>query len=587
MRSAHKSLLICVIGLLATSRLPAQKLPGALNPQSATGITEQPSPVDPLGRQTPSGCVFGFLEAAQNGKYQTAAQYLQLGASRRQTQGEELAKELKAVLDRSSIGSIRNISTKPEGSAQEGFPLDREKIGTINSGENELNVVLVRVADPSSGKIWLFSADTLAKVPDLYADLQAHEVETKLPSALVRNEFLGAPVWQWFALILAIPVSALLAWLLIQLFRVPGTFWRRYRHRPQIARWALVSGPVWLILGTIVHRILVAYLRLPLLQRHYYFMASNVVAIIGVGWLGLRLLARGMQLLRDRALMRGHAGTGSLVLLGQRILKVVIIIFASLAILSALGFNMTTALAGLGIGGLAIGFGAQKTIENLFGGVSVLGDEVIRVGDTCRIGDRIGTIEDISLRSTRIRTLERTELSVPNGTLATINVENFTRRDKVLFNTTIGVRYETSADQLRFVLAETRRLLYEHPKVETASARVRFAGLDQNALSIEIFSYILTQDFGEFTAIREDLLLRMMNIVSDAGSGFAFPSRTIYLGKDSGLDRERTEVAVQKIQRWREEKQLPFPDFAPTEIAEFRDSLPYPPPDSASGNRQR
>ena len=583
MRSIRKSLLICVLGLVAALSAPAQKLP-ALNPATTGGITEQP--VDPLGRQTPSGCVFGFLEAAQNGRYQTAAQYLQLSASRRQTQGEELAKELKAVLDRSPVGSIRNISTKPEGSAQEGLPLDRERIGTIANGEIDVDIVLVRVSDPANGKIWLFSTDTLAKIPDLYSDLEARQVATKLPATL-RNELLGLPAWQWLALLVGIPVAALIGWILIQLILVPRTYWRRYKKLPQVRNWATVSAPLWLVLGTVVHRIFVAYLRLPLLHRHYYFILNNVVLIIGIGWLALRILTRGMELLRNRALARGSAGTGSLVLLAQRILKVVIIIFAGLGVLSALGFNMTTALAGLGIGGLAVGFGAQKTIENLFGGVSVLGDEVIRVGDSCRIGDRVGTIEDISLRSTRIRTVERTELSVPNGTLATINVENFTRRDKVLFNTTLGLRYETSADQLRYVLAETRRLLYEHPKVETASARVRFAGFDQNALSVEIFSYILTQDFAEFTAIREDLLLRIMDIVSEAGTGFAFPSRTIYLGKDSGLDHERTEAAVQQIQRWREEKQLPFPDFAPTEIAEFRDSLPYPPPDSAGGNRSR
>ena len=160
------------------------------------------------------------------------------------------------------------------------------------------------------------------------------------------------------------------------------------------------------------------------------------------------------------------------------------------AVLSTLGFSMSTALAGLGIGGIAIAFAAQKTLENLFGGVSVLGDEAIRVGETCRFGDRIGTVEDISLRSTRIRTPERTELSIPNGSLATMNIENFSRRDKVLFNTNIRVRLETSPDQVRYLLAEVRKLLYEHPKVETEGARIRFVGFEEGALTLEISSYI-------------------------------------------------------------------------------------------------
>jgi MscS family membrane protein len=244
-------------------------------------------------------------------------------------------------------------------------------------------------------------------------------------------------------------------------------------------------------------------------------------------------------------------------------------------------------LAGLGIGGLAIALAAQKTLENLFGGVSVLADEVIRVGDTCRFGDRVGTIEDISLRSTRIRTTERTELSIPNGALAAMNVENLTRRDKILFNPTLGVRYETSADQLRYLLAEVRRMLYEHPKVESESARIRFANFDNSALSLEIFSYVLTPDFAEFTVIREDLLLRIMDLVRKSGSDFAFPSRTLYMTRDSGLDKEKGGVAEQQVEQWRDERQLPFPDFAPADKSAFRGSIAYPEPESAVGGNLR
>jgi MscS family membrane protein len=338
---------------------------------------------------------------------------------------------------------------------------------------------------------------------------------------------------------------------------------------------------MWLVLGVLIHRILVSFLGLPLLHRHYYYLTTRVVLIVAIGWLTLRGLTRGMDRLRDRAIARGSTGTGSLVLLGQRVLKALVVIFAGLALLGALGFNLTTALAGLGIGGLAIGFGAQKTIENLFGGISLLGDEVIRVGDSCNFNGRIGTVEDISLRSTRIRTVERTELSIPNGALATMNIENLTRRDKFLFNPTLSLRPETTPDQLRYVLTEARRFLYQHPKVETASARIRLANLEQGWPSLEVFSYVLTRDGAEFTAIREDILLRLLTVVEDAGTGFAFPSQNVYLGRNTGVDKAKAEQAEEAVRRWRDQKQLPFPDFAPEEITEIRDSLPYPPPESA------
>jgi MscS family membrane protein len=510
-----------------------------------------------------------------------------MSPARREMQGRQLATELKAALDRVFVGSLRSISTNPEGTVQPGLPSDREKIGTLSIGDTEVDVLLARVNDPNAGKIWLFSAETLSRVPEVYELVETHQVETHVPEPLVRMQFLGMSLWMWFALLLGIPVAAGLAWILIKAFALPRAWWLRFRDRqPVIADWRKVSPPLWLVVAVFIHRILVSYIGMPLLHRHYYYICARVVFTIAVTWLVLRIIASLFDRWRIRAITRGHTGTGSLVLLGQRIVKVFVVLFAGLTVLGVLGFNMTTALAGVGIGGLAIGFGAQKTIENLFGGLSLLGDEVIRVGDVCNFNGRIGSVEDISLRSTRIRTVERTELSIPNGSLATMNVENLSRRDKFLFNPKIGLRYETTPDQLRYVLAEARRLLYEHPKVETASARIRFTGLEDSWLALEIFSYILTRDAAEFNAIREDILLRLMDIVSDAGTGFAFPSQTLYIGRDPKPDEAKAKEAEARVNRWREEKQLPFPDFAPAEISEFRDSLPYPPPDSAVNNQK-
>lgn len=549
--------------------------------QPSESKANESGPSDPLGRQTPNGTLFGFLQAVQAEDYSKAALYLQLSPARRDALGEKLANELKTVLDRAFVGSLRSIGNAPEGNGQPGVFSDRLKIGTLSADDTEADVVLVRVSDPNAGKVWLFSSDTLARVPEIYDLIEAHQVETHVPTVLVKTQFLGMSLWLWLALLLAIPVAAGMGWLLMELCMFPRTLWRRYRKQPKLTTWRQTSGPVWLVVGTMVHRILVGYLRLPLLHRHYYYMTARVILILALAWLVLRLFARVMDGFRDRAIARGSTGTGSLVLLGQRIVKVMIVIFAGLTVLGVLGFNMTTALAGLGIGGLAIGFGAQKTIENLFGGVSLLGDEVIRVGDTCNFGGRVGTVEDISLRSTRIRTIERTQLSIPNGTLATMNVENLTRRDKILFNPKLNLRYETTPDQLRYVLARVRRLLYEHPKIETASARIRFSAFADSWLTLEVFSYVLTRDFGEFTAIQEDILLRIMDVVAEAGAGFAFPSQTVYLSRDSGLQKEKAEKAAEQVRKWREEGQLPFPDFAPTDVSEFRDSLPYPSPESA------
>lgn len=576
--------LLAVLLVLAANLPSPAQTPLTQVLQPATPTPAASTPTDPLNRITPSGAVLGFLQAAQSGEYSIAAQYLQMSAARRQSEGEQLAAQLKTVLDRAFTGKLGSY-TQPEGIPQEGVPLGRQKLGTMASGDVEADLDLVRVTDAAAGKIWLISSDTLARIPELYDQVEARQVESRLPGVLVKHQLAGMPLWQWLALLVAAPVAAGIGWLALVLLEIPLRWWARRRGAMDVANWRSVSGPAWLLAGTLAHQVFARYLGLPLLPRHYYFQITSVALVVSATWIVWRVVRWSLRRVRNRALTRGHLGTGSLMLLGERVIKAIIFLVGVFAVLSSLGFNMSTALAGLGIGGLAIGFGAQKTIENLFGGVSILGDEVLRVGDYCRIADRTGTVEDIGLRSTRIRTDDRTLLSIPNGTMATVNIENFSRRDKILFKTTLGVRSETKADHLRFVLSEVRRLLYSHPKVEPKTVRVRLTDIAGGAPSIELFCYILTRDYNEFTAVREDLLLRMMEVVEESGSSLALPAQTLFLSRDAGLEKEKAATAVKKIADLRDGKQLPFPDFHPDEIDSLKGSIEYPAQESAVRKR--
>jgi MscS family membrane protein len=535
------------VSLTISLAAPVQGALAQIAQQKTSATAPAKTATDSFGRETPYGTVFGFLEAAQSGHYGIAAQYLQMSAARRQTEGEAMAEKLKVVMDRAFAGSLKHVSTQPEGTTQEGVSSDRQNLGTISSGDVDVELQLARVSDPAAGKIWLISSDTLTKIPELYDQVEARQVETRLPAWIVKHQFEGMPLWQWLALILLIPVAGGAGWLLLVVFQIPLLWWARRHGQPELLQWRSVSGPAWLLAGTLVHRILAAYLGMPLLQRHYYVQVTTVAVIIGANWILWRVIRWFLQRVRSRALARGHGGTGSLMLLGERMVKAVLVIMATFSILGILGFNMSTALAGLGIGGLAIGFGAQQTIANLFGGVSVLGDEVIRVGDVCRFGDRTGTVEDIGLRSTRVRTEERTLLAIPNGTVATINVENLSRREKMLFKTTLGFHLDTSSDHLRMVLSEIRRVLSGNPKVETASVRVRLIELAAAAINVELVCYILTQDFNVFAEVREDLLLQIMKFVEDSGASLASPSQKLVFSGDSATDKSSAREAAQKF----------------------------------------
>ncbi|MGB9197200.1 MAG: mechanosensitive ion channel domain-containing protein [Terriglobales bacterium] len=577
-----KSALIFLLFVATAFPLAAQSVTGLFTGANAKSTSS--ASADQLGRSNPSGTVLGFLQTAQSGNYQAAADYLQMSTARRQAQGADLATKLKVLMDRAFVGKLSRISTSPEGNPDNGIP-DQQTIGIFslpNEGaDSDVPVVLVRVTDPSAGQIWLFSSITLSRVPELYETIEEHQVETKLPQSLVKTTFGGMPLWQWLALLIAVPVAILIGWAIVLFLAIPRRLYLKLKKRPDLHSYRRVSTPLLLVFAAIAHRIIAGRLGLPLLSHYYYNRTVGVLISIGFFWLLLRVNALIMQRLRSHAIAIGRLGTGTLMLLGERLLSAFLVILGLLAILAILGFNLTTVLAGLGIGGIAIAFAAQKTLENLFGGISVLADEVIRVGDYCRFGDKTGTVEDISLRSTRVRTDARTQLSIPNGTLATMSIENFSRRDKILFNPPLEIRYDTTGDQLRYLLAEIRRLLYQHPKVEAETASIRLANVDPSALRLEIFAYVRTQDSNEFAAVREDLLLRISEIVGRSGTSFAYPSQTLYLGRDHGLDGEKAAAAEKQVQEWRAQNQLPFPDFTPADKASFRGSIPYPPPESS------
>ena len=153
-------------------------------------------------------------------------------------------------------------------------------------------------------------------------------------------------------------------------------------------------------------------------------------------------------------------------------------------------------MAGLGVGGIAVALAAQKTVENFIGGITLYADQPVRVGEFCRFGGTVGTVEDVGLRSTRVRTLDRTIVTIPNSEFSNFQIENFARRDRIWYHPTLNVHYETTPDQIRYILVEARRMLYAHPKVDSASARIRFVGFGRASLDLEVFSYVTVTDYG-------------------------------------------------------------------------------------------
>jgi MscS family membrane protein len=261
------------------------------------------------------------------------------------------------------------------------------------------------------------------------------------------------------------------------------------------------------------------------------------ILLATVFWVGLRFVDVAEQLLAGSAWATSRAASRSFIGLASRATKVAVVVMGVLSVLSHAGYQVGTLVAGLGIGGLALALGAQKTLENVFGAFSLAADEPFHIGDFVKIDAVLGTVESIGLRSTRIRTLDRTLVAIPNGKLAEMRTESYAARDRLRLEGTVSLVYQTTAEQMRRVLAGLEAVLRAQPKVWPEAIVVRFKALGPSSLDIDIMAWFTTTDWGEFQLIRQEILLRFMEVVAAAGTSFAHPTRTIHLVPpgDSGV----------------------------------------------------
>jgi MscS family membrane protein len=530
--------------------------------------------------------MLGYLQATRDGDYERAANYLDLRSlprAAREERGTELARGLKAVLDRTLWVDLDALSGEPGGARDDGLPASRDLVGSIRSSRGPVEVFLDHVARADGVRVWRISASTVARIPELEEEFGLGWLERRLPTVLVDFTLVEVRLWQWIALLAAVGLAGLLSFLVasaLQAILRPGV--RSSGTTLDDELLDLGVGPLRLVAGLLLFHLAVVSLGLAVPVRRLLVGMEETLAIFAAAW----ALFRVVDVLADRLGRRvaGEPAGAGLVPLGRKAVKGLIAAVAIVAVLDSLGFDVTALLAGLGVGGIAVALAAQKSVENLFGAVTLMTDRPVRPGDFCRFGDKIGTVEDVGLRSTRVRTLDRTVVTIPNAEFATLQLENFTLRDRIWLHAKLGLRYESTPDQLRFILVEVRKLLYAHPKLTPDPARIRFVGFGDFSLDLEVFAYVRTTDFDEFLAVREDVFLRIMDVVAESGSGFAFPSQTAYLARDTGLDETKLHAAEDRVREWRERGELWLPEFPAHAIDGLRDTLEYPAP--ASGPRR-
>jgi len=504
----------------------------------------------------------GFLRAAQDENYSLAAEYFQPATGRHRrapTEEQDLAAQLFAVINQKILTfSLEALSRDPQGRLDDGLPPNQELLVGVRDSAGTFAIELLRLDDEHGNKIWYFSRKTLDSIPETYDSLQFSGIERKLPPLLAKTRILSMPLWQWVAILVALPLAVLAGWVLSLIPRLGIRYYRK-KLDPAAApgQRLLHIGPGTLLLAALMHYVFVFDIGASIVYRQYYRRAIWIFLAFAFYWMVARFTREASERLGQRLTLRGRMAERSIVALGRRVLEVFVLILVVLIVLSGLGVNVTAALAGLGIGGLAIGLGAQKTFENLLGGILVLTDKALQIGDACRIGDQRGVVEDIGLRSTKLRTEDRTVVTIPNGIVASAVLENFRQRDKILFRQNVRLRYDLAADHLRYVLDEIRRVLKEDNRVEGATSRVRAVKFAEYSIEVEIYAYILVRDFVEFLAHQEELVLQIVAGIEKTGAAIALPSQGALLLQDPWMDPEKIRAAKAKMKEARESGENP------------------------------
>lgn len=537
------------------------------------------APEDEFNRGTPKTSMIGFIEATRYRNFERAAQYLDMPDELRE-RGPALARQLRIALGREFWVNLDTLSTSPEGDPNDGLET-RDRIGRVAGRTKSYDILLERVLREDGVYIWKFSRSTVTDIPQLYEEFGYGRLETILPTWFFDYRILGIEIVLWGEWLLisiaAFPVAMLL---------VAALMWMLRRSRSDMAPGVerFFRGPLRMLVWVLLVRWVMQTMHTSVMVES--LAQAKTLLVLALAWLVLRALDLLTQRIADRLQAAGLSGAKVLLRPMTRLAKLIVMVGAVLLWLENIGYEITTLLAGLSISGVAVALASQKTLENVFGAITLYTSQPVRVGDFCRFGDQVGTVEEIGLRATLIRTLDRSVVSVPNAEFSQMHLDNLSRRDRFWYHPRLKLRPETTPDQIRYLLVEVRKMLYAHPKVLSEPLWVRFTGFGDASLDLDVFAYLGVAGYDESLEVAEDLNLRIMDLVREAGTELALPSQIQYEVPGTTLDESRVKKTEARVQEWRAQKALYLPNFPSNTITQLKGSLEYPAAGSPDGGPQ-
>ena len=488
-------------------------------------------PHDEHNRSTPRSSLLALADAIEAKDYEHALNYLDLrnlpfstdDQQLNQT-GTDLVKKLSIVARRAMTISLEDLSNDPLGHKDDGLPSYRDRITTIKTANGPVDILMQRVPRGDGVFVWKVSNATVALIPELNDEFGYGVIGEKLSEIFPSYVISGFELWQLvmmtIILLIGYAVAHAVTFILIKFLQKNPRF-----NKQRVQKF--IVGPLRLLIVVMFFRANFDMIAPTIVARAIF--ETKTVSIIAILWVLMGVID--LIIYRFAEHMQRNGQTDAVVLLkpAATAAKLILIIIAIISWMDNLGYQVTTLIAGLGVGGVAVALAAQKSLENMIGSIIIYTSQPVRVGDFCKFDNTLGTVEEIGLRATQLRTLTRTVVHIPNALFAAGMIENLTQRDKILYRTRLRLSYKDTPEQVRQVLTKIRELINQHEAIDEENSRVRFFEFGDYAQELDFYAYIKTQDFTEYLEHREDINLKINDIVASVGVKLVIPAKTIDL----------------------------------------------------------
>ncbi len=503
---------------------------GALgvNGDSSEETVATPLP-DSFGRDTPRHTVQGFISALSENDYLLASNYLNLSKSDNPT---TVVRQFKQALDAGGrFQPDLQISNTPEGNLTDQLPPSQENVGVINIGEKSVSLLLERVVSKENEQYWQFSSETLSSIPEVIENSEPTLVSRYTVDSLDGKKLFGYQLADLVAALSMIVSSFVLTyiavWLLYHLLRI---VYPRVRGVPLPLPDKVILPLSVVIMALILSEVMV-YAGVSVTLREPVNRFTDIASWLALTWLLLRVIDAIFTRAVNLSYKKNYTERVSILGLLRKVVKALLLIFAVIVIFGNLGFDLTTGIAALGVGGLALALGAQKTIENLVGSVVVVADSPVRIGDYCKFGTYEGTVIDIGIRSSRVRTLTRTVVTVPNGDFSSMQIENFTSRDMFRFFHQLYLKRTADIDVVFKMVKDLYEFLKEHEMTNQEWNQVNILELRQDCYVIQLQAYINANDVMEFYDKQNVVFVDVLNQVAKYDVEHALPTQQLIVNQ--------------------------------------------------------